>query len=130
MRSNLVPATPWDEPCTKGRRRESYTVLRGGRLEMLKAAWAAGIHDQETLWEIAHAPGLDRYGMWWSNSAYRITSLGRRETPCPAHGWANLMYWLKHGRMSRPDGSTPFLEGEVDIMALPPMQAHLKRRHA
>lgn len=111
--AHLVPATPWDEPRTKGRRWECYTVLRGGRIDMLKAAWDAGIHDEATLWEIAHAPGLDRYGIWWRNPEYRITSCGRRETPIPPHGWANLMYWLRHGRMWRPDGSIPFKEGSV-----------------
>lgn len=116
----LVPATPWDEPRTKGLRKDSYCILRGSRREeALKAAYARGASLAE-MWEAAHIQGDDPYRLWWIDPEYRITSMGRRETPCPPHAWANLLYWLKHGRMWLPDGGVPFLEGDVSSMSLPP----------
>lgn len=118
--SALVPATPWDEPRTKGLRREDYCVLRNQRDDKLKAAYARGASVAE-LWEIAHSTEECFPGWWWSDPEFRITRGNRRETPCPPHAWANLLYWLKHGRMWRPDGSVPFLEGSVSSTSLPPL---------
>jgi hypothetical protein len=113
-----VTATPWDDDRTKGRRREGYSILRGKRQELLQAAWSRGASPLE-LWEAAHSTEEDTPGWWWKDPEYRITSMGYRETPCPPHAWANLMYWLQHGRMWRPDGSIPFEEGSVSPWSLP-----------
>lgn len=96
MRS-LAPATPWDEPRTKGLRTEGYSVMRGDRMDRLKEAYARGASEKE-LWDIAHSATGDKYGLHWSDPEYRVTSTGKRETAIPEHGWKNLLKWLKTGR--------------------------------
>lgn len=120
----LVPATPGDayqgdklKPFL--RKRAGYSVLNGKRMDQLKEAYDKGASEQD-LRGIAHGP-FDEKSVG-AHPDYpgsdRIDFRGKREGSIPPHGWQNLMYWLRTGRMFKPDGTLPF-EGPGSIADWP-----------